>query len=103
MLTRRAVTKETFLIVEEDEQGSKWSLKLFGETETKEEAFERVKAGAIFDSTEAFVIPAYRGMIDWESGEAIPKEFANVEPKGELPNPVTSSQADGDPGDKVAR
>lgn len=96
MLTRKAVTKETFLIVEEEGKGDQWYLKLVGETETKEEAFERVKAGAVFDSTEAFVIPCYRGMIDWESGEEVPKEFANVEPKGELPNPVTAPQADGD-------
>ena len=101
-MIRKAKTVETFLIAsEEKHQGAgEWFLRLVGESETKEEAFQRAEAAALYDGTEAFVIPCYKGDIQYEASP-IPKEFADVEPKGELPNPVTApavgpdDQADG--------
>jgi len=87
-MIRSAKVVETFLICEESDS-SPWGLKFVGDAEDKVEAFERAKAAARFDSREVFVIPCYRGQIDFTSTEAIPEVFANVQPKGELPNPVT--------------
>jgi len=94
MIKRKAVTKECFLIVEEDGSGDNWRLKVVAGCDTKEEAFERVEGGVLLDGNERYVIPCYRGDIDWEH-DALPPEFKDVEPKGELPNPVTQAQADG--------
>ena len=97
MWKREAKVEETFLIVKEDGPGDQWTLKLIGESQTKEEAFERVKGGVALNYEDYFVIPAYRAELD--SVMEIPTEFADVEPKGELPNPIASSQADGDPAE----
>ncbi len=93
-MRRRAVVKETFLIASEEKQGQgEWFLRLVGETETKEEAFQRAEGAAIYDGTEAFVIPCYKGDIDYMH-DPLPEEFKDVEPKGELPNPATTAMSD---------
>ena len=87
-MKRDVEVKEVFLVAAEAEAGGTWVLKLVGEHYSKTEALRQAEAGIRFDGTETFVIPCYKSDIKWVADD-VPVEFANVEPKGELPNPVT--------------
>jgi predicted RNase H-like HicB family nuclease len=87
---------EAFLVVKEEGSGENWRLKLMTQTDTKEEALKRASGGVLLDEGEYFVIPVYRTESDWYKE---PEEFKGVVSRGELPNPLPSPQADGDPAE----